>query len=431
VNSEKFTTFVADMKKILLIIAVLCLTAGSWGQISEPVEYAIADTVIVDTAAVDSTLKWPENVTARLDRLMNEPLLKKTQLGLLVYDLTADSAIYKQGEKQTLRPASTMKLVTAITAIDKLGGGYQFRTQLYYKGTIERNVLRGNLHCVGGMDPRFNNDDLRAFVESIQKMGIDTIYGRLITDTSMKDDTRLGEGWCWDDDNPTLTPLLIGKKDQFIERFLQELNDAGVMVVQDEEITADQPKNKAKNQPLIHLCSRFHSLDQVLMRMLKESDNLYAESVLYQIAASGGVKNATATHARQWIHKLITRIGLNPGDYKFADGSGLSLYNYVSAELLVSLLRYAYHNKNIYDQLYPALPIAGVDGTLEKRMKGAFTNGNVRAKTGTLTGISSLAGYCTTSNGHKLAFAIINQGVLRNASGKTFQDKVCTALCEP
>ena len=419
------------MKKILLIIAVLCLTARSWGQISEPVEYAIADTVIVDTAAVDSTLKWPENVTARLDRLMNEPLLKKTQLGLLVYDLTADSAIYKQGEKQTLRPASTMKLVTAITAIDKLGGGYQFRTQLYYKGTIERNVLRGNLHCVGGMDPRFNNDDLRAFVESIQRMGIDTIYGRLITDTSMKDDTRLGEGWCWDDDNPTLTPLLIGKKDQFIERFLQELNDAGVMVVQDEEITPDQPKNKAKNQPLIHLCSRFHSLDQVLMRMLKESDNLYAESVLYQIADSGGVKNATATHARQWIHKLITRIGLNPGDYKFADGSGLSLYNYVSAELLVSLLRYAYHNKNIYDQLYPALPIAGVDGTLEKRMKGAFTNGNVRAKTGTLTGISSLAGYCTTSNGHKLAFAIINQGVLRNASGKTFHDKVCTALCEP
>jgi D-alanyl-D-alanine carboxypeptidase/D-alanyl-D-alanine-endopeptidase (penicillin-binding protein 4) len=419
------------MKKILFIIAILCLTAGSWGQISAPVEYIIADTVTVDTAAIDSTLKWPANVTARLDRLMNEPLLKKTQLGLMVYDLTADSAIYCQGEKQTLRPASTMKLLTAITAIDKLGGGYQFRTQLYYTGTIERNILRGNLLCVGGMDPRFNNDDLRAFVESIQKMGIDTICGRLITDTSMKDDTRLGEGWCWDDDNPSLTPLLIGKKDQFIERFLQELNDAGVMVVQDGEITTEPSKGKARNKPLILLCSRFHSLDQVLMRMLKESDNLYAESVLYQIAASGGVKNASATHARQWMNKLVTRIGLNPGDYKFADGSGLSLYNYVSAELLVSLLRFAYHNQNVYDQLYPALPIAGVDGTLEKRMKGAFTNGNVRAKTGTLTGISSLAGYCTAANGHKLAFAIINQGVLRNASGRTFQDKVCTALCEP
>ena len=58
-NSEKFTTFVADMKKILLIIAILSLTAGSWGQISAPVEYTIADTVIVDTVAIDSTLKWP------------------------------------------------------------------------------------------------------------------------------------------------------------------------------------------------------------------------------------------------------------------------------------------------------------------------------------------------------------------------------------
>jgi D-alanyl-D-alanine carboxypeptidase/D-alanyl-D-alanine-endopeptidase (penicillin-binding protein 4) len=365
---------------------------------------------------------------ARLDRLMNEPLLKKTQLGLMVYDLTADSAIYCVGEKQTMRPASTMKLVTAITAIDKLGGGYQFRTQLYYTGIIERNILRGNLYCVGGMDPRFNNDDMRAFVESLQRMSIDTICGRLIADTSMKDDTRLGEGWCWDDDNPSLTPLLIGTKDLFMERFRQELRDGGITVVDNEEAIAN---NKTKNRPLIHLCSRFHSLDQVLMRMLKESDNLYAESVLYQVAASGGVKNASATHARQWIHKLITRIGLNPGDYKFADGSGLSLYNYVSAELLVGLLRFAYHNQNIYGQLYPALPIAGVDGTLEKRMKGAFTNGNVRAKTGTLTGISSLAGYCTAANGHQLAFAIINQGVLRNASGRTFQDKVCTALCEP
>lgn len=416
------------MKKILLIIAILSLTAGSWGQISAPVEYTIADTVIVDTVAIDSTLKWPENVMARLDRLMNEPLLKKTQLGLMVYDLTADSAIYCVGEKQTMRPASTMKLVTAITAIDKLGGGYQFRTQLYYTGIIERNILRGNLYCVGGMDPRFNNDDMRAFVESIQKMGIDTVCGRLIADTSMKDETRLGEGWCWDDDNPSLTPLLIGTKDLFMERFRQELRDGGITVVDNEEAIAN---NKTKNRPLIHLCSRFHSLDQVLMRMLKESDNLYAESVLYQIAASGGVKNASATHARQWIHKLITRIGLNPGDYKFADGSGLSLYNYVSAELLVGLLRFAYRNQNIYGQLYPALPIAGVDGTLEKRMKGAFTNGNVRAKTGTLTGISSLAGYCTAANGHHLAFAIINQGVLRNASGRTFQDKVCTALCEP
>ena len=135
------------MKKILYITTILWLAVKMPAQDTLPI--IVADTVSPDTIAPG--LQWPENVTARLDSLMNEPLLKKTQLGLLIYDLTADSVLYKQGERQTLRPASTMKLVTAITAIDKLGGGYQFRTSLYYSGLIESNTLRGNLYCVGGM----------------------------------------------------------------------------------------------------------------------------------------------------------------------------------------------------------------------------------------------------------------------------------------
>ena len=417
------------MKKILVLSYILCLTTGLTAQvaITKDAQVELHDSIAPDTLTIDTTAigkPWPENIIERLDHLMEEPLLKKTQLGLLVYDLTADSALYAQGAQQTLRPASTMKLITAITAIDKLGGGYQFRTSLYYTGKVEDNTLTGDLYCVGGMDPRFNNDDMTAFVESILRMGVDTIRGRLIADTSMKDETRLGEGWCWDDDNPVLTPLLIGKKDEFLMKFLSELRDAGIYV--DAPCTEGTLPNGA-----YILCSRFHSLDQILMRMMKESDNLYAESVYYQIAASGGVKRASAANARNWERKLVTRLGLNAGDYKFADGSGLSLYNYVSAELMVRLLRFAYQNQNIYAQLYPSLPIAGVDGTLEKRMKEPFTNGNVRAKTGTLTGISSLAGYCTAANGHQLAFCIINQGVMRNASGKVFQDKVCLALCEP
>jgi D-alanyl-D-alanine carboxypeptidase/D-alanyl-D-alanine-endopeptidase (penicillin-binding protein 4) len=126
----------------------------------------------------------------------------------------------------------------------------------------------------------------------------------------------------------------------------------------------------------------------------------------------------------------VSRIGLNPGEYKFADGSGLSLYNYVTAELMVGLLRYAWQKQDIYTRLLASLPIAGVDGTLEKRMQNTVAQGNVRAKTGTLTGISSLAGYCTASNGHRLAFCIINQGIMRMADGRGFQDRVCRALCE-
>jgi D-alanyl-D-alanine carboxypeptidase/D-alanyl-D-alanine-endopeptidase (penicillin-binding protein 4) len=103
----------------------------------------------------------------------------------------------------------------------------------------------------------------------------------------------------------------------------------------------------------------------------------------------------------------------------------------VSAELEIKLLRYAFNNNNIYLHLHPALPIAGVDGTLKKRMRGSFTHGNVYAKTGTVTGISSLAGYCKAANGHDLCFAIINQGVMHGKNGRNFQDKVCTLLCQP
>jgi len=107
----------------------------------------------------------------------------------------------------------------------------------------------------------------------------------------------------------------------------------------------------------------------------------------------------------------------------------LSLYNYVTPELMVKLLCYAYRHTNIFMQLYPALPVAGQDGTLKKRMMNTSANGKVKAKTGTVTGVSSLAGYLTSANGHVLAFCILNQGVLRNADGRDFQDKVCTALC--
>jgi D-alanyl-D-alanine carboxypeptidase/D-alanyl-D-alanine-endopeptidase (penicillin-binding protein 4) len=320
-----------------------------------------------------------------------------------------------------MRPASTMKLVTAITAIDRLGGSYQFRTSLYYKGQIADRTLTGDLFCVGGMDPRFDGDDLRAFVESIRRLNIDTIRGRLVADRSFKEPELLGEGWCWDDDNPVLTPLLLNRKDNLTARLAEQLRESGIVV--EATLTEGSLPNGAAR-----ISTRTHTIEQVLTKMLKESDNLYAEAMFYQVAAAGGSRPAKASHARTVINKLIQKIGLTPSAYKVADGSGLSLYNYVSAELLTRLLRYAWRNKNVSDCLMPALPIAGVDGTLKNRMRGTKAYDNVHAKTGTLTGISSLAGYCKAANGHELCFAIINQGVLRNNDGRTFQDHVCTAL---
>ena len=83
-------------------------------------------------------LPWPVNVQTRLDSLVKDTLFERTQLGLMVYDLSADSVLYSYGGKQALRPASTMKLLTSVAALDLLGSGYAFRTYLYYKGTISQ-----------------------------------------------------------------------------------------------------------------------------------------------------------------------------------------------------------------------------------------------------------------------------------------------------
>ena len=76
-------------------------------------------------------LPWPQSLQASIDTIVSKSkLLKTSQMGLYIYDLTADSAIYSRDSKQTLRPASTMKLITAITALDKLGGAYLYKTRL-------------------------------------------------------------------------------------------------------------------------------------------------------------------------------------------------------------------------------------------------------------------------------------------------------------
>lgn len=405
------------MSKIKIILLLLwAAVAASAQETEEP------DTFQVDT--IDVALPWPQNIQYRLDSLLRHPMFETSTVGLEVYDLTADSILYKVNEHQMLRPASTMKLLTAITAIDKLGGSYQFRTQLYYTGKVEDHTLTGDLYCVGGFDPRFNIDDMNAFVESIRRMGVDTIRGSIVADRSMKDADLLGEGWCWDDDNPPLSPLTIGRNTQFVDRFIRQLVDDGVVL--DVRISDGTLPDSA-----FHLCSRFHSIDQILLRMMKQSDNFYAEAMFYQLAAHQGHRPARAKDATAIVKRLISKVGLGHRPYRIADGSGLSLYNYLSADLEVRLLRYAYRNSTVYLHLLPSLPVAGSDGTLRNRMRGSFAADNVKAKTGTLEGVSALAGYCTAANGHRLCFSIINQGVMHTSNARRFQDRVCNALCAP
>ena len=366
-----------------------------------------------------------QNLQQRLNALVSDPMFETSQLGMMVWDLTEDTLLYEYNARHAMRPASTMKLLTAITALDYLGEEYRMGTSLYCQGTLVHHTLHGDLILVGEMDPLFDTEGLYMFIDSLQHMGVDTIRGTIITDCSFKDTLIWGEGWCWDDENPTLSPLLLNGKDDMTEQFVAELTNAGICL-DSIGFAIGKPSDTA-----LLVCRCEHSIDQVLPRMMKDSDNLYAECLFYQLAAAYGTPLASTVHAHTLEKQLINRLGLEQNNYRLADGSGLSLYNYLSAEIMTQLLRYAWQTYSIRRILMPTLPIAGEDGTLANRMKNTAATGNVHAKTGTLSGVSTLAGYLTAANGHHLCFCIFNQGVMKTSEGRAFQDRVCTALCKP
>ena len=414
---------------IIYIAALLAIPATAQYQ-TDTIPVIEGQVEVADSLPPE--LPWQQKMQQRMDELMQTKLLTTSDIGLMVWDLTDDSCLYAYHAQHRLRPASTQKVITAISALDKLGSSHLFKTQLRYKGTIveyrdtANNVigrtLEGDVWCIGGMDPMFGANDMREFAYAVKELGIDTLRGNIYADLSFKDKDRLGEGWCWDDDNPTLTPLLMERKDGFIDKLMAQLRNA--------QIVLDVARGEQACPPgTIELCTRTHTMDEVLKPMMKNSNNLFAESVFYQLANHMGGKWATAKNARTAIQQVMTKAGIDAKAYYAADGSGLSLYNYVSAEMEVKMLRYAYQQPDIYDHLTRSMPIAAADGTLSGRMGKSPAARNVHAKTGTVIGVSSLAGYCTTANGHVLCFSIINQGIQNPAAGRAFQDRVCSALC--
>lgn len=381
---------------------------------------ALSDSVASDSIAYE--VPFPERAVVKIDNLLKDKMFQTSQVGLMIWDLDRDSLIYAHNEKQLMRPASTMKVLTAITALNKLGKNYRYSTSVYATGECDSTSLRGNIYVKGGMDPSFGSYDMDCFIEDIAKLHVDTIRGKLVADLSFKDTKQFGKGWCWDDKNPTLTPLLYNKKDKFLITLRERLRAQGIVVMGGDSIGVVPSSARL-------LGTRYSSIESILYRTLKDSDNLYAESLLYQIDSDNG-RIATANGAQVAEKEVLRKAGVNPSQYRLADGSGLSLYNYMSAECEVKLLRYAYKNKNIFGTFCQSLPSAGVDGTLKRRMTHEPVLDNVRAKTGTLTGIISLAGYATSPEGHMLAFCIINQSVMSARSARNFQDRVCMAICK-
>jgi len=174
------------------------------------------------------------------------------------------------------------------------------------------------------------------------------------------------------------------------------------------------------------------SFDSVIVNLNKTSDNLSTEMTLRALAEKYFGKPASAKNGLKMIDSLIILCELNPKNYRLADGSGVSHYNLISAELLLSVLKYFYYNEpELCKTLYESFPIAGTDGTLESRMRKTKAENNVHAKTGTLSGVACLSGYAKNRNGHMIAFSILVQNYVGSSKqARDFIDGVCEILAK-
>src|SRR3712207_2258077 len=138
----KMYNLIGETKKYLFTLLFILLACPVFGQVDNEVrdddDSDEPDSAMVDSLLNDSVARpWPQGVQHRLAQLLESDMFETSQVGMMVYDLDADSAIFKYNERQLMRPASTMKVITAITAMDQLGGDYQFKTEQIGEHTSE------------------------------------------------------------------------------------------------------------------------------------------------------------------------------------------------------------------------------------------------------------------------------------------------------
>jgi D-alanyl-D-alanine carboxypeptidase/D-alanyl-D-alanine-endopeptidase (penicillin-binding protein 4) len=169
-------------------------------------------------------------------------------------------------------------------------------------------------------------------------------------------------------------------------------------------------------------------LNEIIKVINKGSQNFFAEQLLKTIGLEkigyGSVENGITA-----IKEVFSDIGLNPENIVMVDGSGLSPLNMVTPRQIIDLLKYMYSNKKVFIDYFNSLPIAGVDGTLGKRMKNTTADNNVRAKTGFISHVRSLSGYALTGDKEPIAFTmIVNNFSVPVKLAENLQDLVCLRL---
>ena len=449
-----------------------------------------------------------QRLQAEIETVLDNPLLAPSNVGIKVVSIATGDVFYEAGADKLYHPASTMKLLTAATALVKLKPNYRFHTTLYAE-SIEGSRVRGSVYLEGKGDPLLTVEDLEEMVEKLVQSEVKEIDGDIVVDDTYFDDVPKGKGWMWDDGpiggyyshqsaltinhngvTVTVSPgAIIGEPvrvrlDQPTE-YLKVVNNATTVAASEgttlhvERQTKPVPANvltihgsmpasqeDVRRQvdivnPALFCGTLFkealarkgipvqgvirqgavpdgaveiavHSsmpLSLIVRRMNKRSDNLIAELLLKAIGAEMIGVPGTSKKGLRVINDFLGETGVVTTQSTLADGAGVSRYNLLSASMLTNLLVYMFQDFSVMPEYLMSLPVAGVDGTLSWRMKESEAEGVLRAKTGTMRGVTTLGGYAMTADGEILAFAMLMSHYVGSSNPRrALQDKIGNAL---
>jgi serine-type D-Ala-D-Ala carboxypeptidase/endopeptidase (penicillin-binding protein 4) len=348
--------------------------------------------------------------------------------GIYVRDLDADRTLFESKADVARVPASVEKLYTTSAALIRFGAEATLKTTVAGSGFMDPDgVWRGNLYLRGGGDPTLDRDDLVRLASDLGAAGIVRVDGSVLGDETRFDALRgsYDSGGLYDSDMGGVLGALTlnrgfaknGKPAAYAAGQLAKVLRGQGIRVEGRSAAGAAPADATQ------LASVDSPPMSDLVRMTNvPSDNFLAETLVKDLGMQFADAGTTAAGVGV-VRTTLARFGVHP---QIVDGSGLSRADRTTPRDVVRLLEQMHHQE-LAGSFESSLAVAGRTGTIRKRMRGTPAQDRCRAKTGTLIGVSSLAGLCTTAGGHTIAFAMLmnRAGVTRAHS---VQDRITTAI---
>jgi D-alanyl-D-alanine carboxypeptidase/D-alanyl-D-alanine-endopeptidase (penicillin-binding protein 4) len=349
----------------------------------------------------------------KLGRALAVPHVAPSRSGAVAVDLEAGTVLYGHNARLALEPASNEKLAVTFAALSVLGAGYRARTQVLGDGELAGTVWDGDVTLKGHGDPGLSSRGLRTLAAQLRRQGVRRVTGRVLGDESWFDGRRTAPGWrssFFLNECEPLTALTVDR-DRFRGRvsrtpalaaargFRAALVRAGI-AVDGGVATGRAPADAVELGAVLS-----SPLWRTIRFMNRESENFTAELLLKQLGAEELGRGTSAAGAAVVMRELAAA-EIPLAGVRVVDGSGLSLADRLTPSALVGILRAAWGDLGMRTAFTASLPVAGVSGTLEDRMRRGPARGNVLAKTGTTREASALSGYVAG----RYAFSIVQNG---------------------